>query len=367
MQSTLLKIISWLLPAAALLLLPLIGASLAGRDVHSLLAFPPRPVVGDPASFQWPIFLGMGLGVFLVVIPWLGRWVLTPKGTKLPKARFPAWAWVVLAWMAFWWVTAWTRIEVMEPLQRHTFLPLWLGLILFFNALCIRREGMAPMFQYPLRFLLLFPLSAVFWWFFEYLNRFVDNWSYVGVDSYPANEYFWMATLSFSTVLPAFISVQAWLLSFPRFREAYDALPPRPMFDGRGFHVLLLSVGLASLFGIGLWPQHLYPGLWLSPLLIMIGWQRLVHGRSLTHHAALGQWSPLISAALAALICGFFWELWNMWSLAKWEYHVPYVQRFHLFEMPILGYAGYLPFGWECLLVATWIFPLPKTLNTEHD
>jgi len=46
-----------------------------------------------------------------------------------------------------------------------------------------------------------------------------------------------------------------------------------------------------------------------------------------------------------------FWELWNWGSLAKWTYSVPYVQRFQLFEMPLLGYAGYLPFGLECALV----------------
>jgi hypothetical protein len=38
-------------------------------------------------------------------------------------------------------------------------------------------------------------------------------------------------------------------------------------------------------------------------------------------------------------------------------YHVPFVQRFHIFEMPLLGYAGYLPFGLECLAVAEWILP----------
>jgi hypothetical protein len=27
------------------------------------------------------------------------------------------------------------------------------------------------------------------------------------------------------------------------------------------------------------------------------------------------------------------------------------VQRFHVFEMPLLGYAGYLPFGVECALI----------------
>lgn len=56
--------------------------------------------------------------------------------------------------------------------------------------------------------------------------------------------------------------------------------------------------------------------------------------------------------ALAALICGVFWELWNFCSLAHWEYTVPFVQRFELFHMPLLGYAGYLPFGLECLAVA---------------
>jgi len=37
---------------------------------------------------------------------------------------------------------------------------------------------------------------------------------------------------------------------------------------------------------------------------------------------------------------------------------VPYVQRFRPFEMPLLGYAGYLPFGIACAilmdLVARW-------------
>jgi hypothetical protein len=56
--------------------------------------------------------------------------------------------------------------------------------------------------------------------------------------------------------------------------------------------------------------------------------------------------------ALAALVCGFFWEMWNWHSLAKWVYDVPYVTRFKIFEMPLLGYFGYLPFGWECGIVA---------------
>ncbi len=64
-----------------------------------------------------------------------------------------------------------------------------------------------------------------------------------------------------------------------------------------------------------------------------------------------GNWSVAVASVLAALFCGLFWEMWNYFSLAKWAYNIPYVHRFLIFEMPILGYAGYLPFGLECTVV----------------
>lgn len=66
---------------------------------------------------------------------------------------------------------------------------------------------------------------------------------------------------------------------------------------------------------------------------------------------AAGHWNSIISSAVAALFCGVFWEMWNYYSLAKWEYSIPFVHRFKIFEMPILGYAGYLPFGLECFVI----------------
>jgi hypothetical protein len=45
--------------------------------------------------------------------------------------------------------------------------------------------------------------------------------------------------------------------------------------------------------------------------------------------------------------------MWNFYSMPKWIYTVPGVDRWHVFEMPLLGYAGYLPFGLECLAVAS--------------
>ena len=51
------------------------------------------------------------------------------------------------------------------------------------------------------------------------------------------------------------------------------------------------------------------------------------------------------------LVCGFLWEMWNQWSYPKWVYHVPGVGFAKVFEMPILGYLGYLPFSLEVYLV----------------
>jgi len=37
----------------------------------------------------------------------------------------------------------------------------------------------------------------------------------------------------------------------------------------------------------------------------------------------------------------------NYLSYPKWVYHVPFVDFLHIFEMPLIGYLGYLPFSLE--------------------
>ena len=64
-----------------------------------------------------------------------------------------------------------------------------------------------------------------------------------------------------------------------------------------------------------------------------------------------GNWGGAVAASMAAFLCGVFWEMWNFYSLAKWQYSIPLVHRFLVFEMPLLGYAGYLPFGLECVAI----------------
>jgi hypothetical protein len=50
--------------------------------------------------------------------------------------------------------------------------------------------------------------------------------------------------------------------------------------------------------------------------------------------------------------------MWNSNSLNRWEYEIPYVHKFTIFEMPLLGYAGYIPFGLECVVVSDFVLRL---------
>jgi len=62
---------------------------------------------------------------------------------------------------------------------------------------------------------------------------------------------------------------------------------------------------------------------------------------------------------------GFFWEFWNYLSpFVKWKYNVPYVGFLKIFEMPILGYFGYLPFALE--IYAFYWFVRGLFYHKEH-
>lgn len=344
--------------------LPLLGVLLAGESIWRYLEFPPHTGYVQHEPFSRPVFIALGVLIVLVVGPILLRIAgtnlrpsspLTQHSTLNNQHRplsFPWWGWLGIGWTGFWWVLAWTRFSWMAPLQEHTFTPLWLGYTVIVNACTFARTGRCMMLHRPRYFLLLFPLSAAFWWTFEYLNRFVQNWYYVGVGELSPIEYFIQATIPFSTVLPAVLGTAELLTSSPAISAGLDRFKP-----AHGLHVkpvswVLLMSSCLGLLGIGLWPDYLFPLVWVGPLLLIVSLESLAGRQTVFSSLAQGDWRNVWVLAVAALTCGFFWELWNWKSLAHWEYAIPFVHRFQLFEMPLLGYAGYLPFGLECVTVA---------------
>jgi hypothetical protein len=119
---------------------------------------------------------------------------------------------------------------------------------------------------------------------------------------------------------------------------------------------VLFAAG-AGLAGIGIWPDRLFPLVWVAPLLLITAVQILAGEDTIFSVLREGDGTSLWLAAIAALACGLCWEMWNYKSLVHWKYAIPSVHAFTLFEMPLLGYAGYLPFGLECLAVTLLLFP----------
>jgi len=336
--------------AAAILVwgAPLAGLALAGRPLAPYLEFPPRTEAVAHAPFSWLAFALLSLPVLAAAALYAyGLARARPRAAPEPR-RFPWWGWLGLGLIALGWTVAWNESLAPPEWRRESFTPLWVGYVVVMNALAVRRSGRSPLTHRTAWLLALFPASAVFWWLLEYLNRYVGNWYYSGIADSGAWDYFLQGTLPFSTVLPAVVSTQAWLASFPRL----DAISLPALNGHAALPGAALAAGVMALAGIGLWPDELFAMLWLAPLPVLAGLQKLVVGESLFAPLARGDGRPVLLPALAALVCGFFWELWNWGSAAQWHYSVPYVQGLSIFEMPLLGYAGYLPFGVECALVA---------------
>ena len=259
--------------------------------------------------------------------------------------NFPVrfWFGLVLALLA--WALSWG----LDGLRTHwLFFPQWLGYCLVADGWTYRRQGTSLISRGVVAYLGLFLLSIPVWWLFEALNLITRNWSYLGREGFSDLQYFLFSSLSFSTVIPAVFGTAELLLTWGWMRRLQGPWEFR-----------LEKAGLASLHTTGwfmlllmiAFPKIFFPFMWLS-LFFIIDPVNALRGRpSLLQQAAGGRLANVAAFGLGALLCGFFWELWNVFAFPKWIYSIPYLEAFHIFEMPLAGYGGYIPFGWELFAV----------------
>ncbi|HYI13893.1 MAG TPA: hypothetical protein VEX37_00775 [Thermomicrobiales bacterium] len=268
---------------------------------------------------------------------------------------------VGLSLVALFWTISWLRLR---PVSDYYFFPLWLGYILTVDGLVARRTGTSPIQRSGWRVLVLFAVSVPLWWLFEAINVRVGNWQYQGPASYTAVEYALLASLSFSTVVPAVLTTTELVRSFRL--NPLRRLPPMVPTQRR-----LIGIHVAGWAMVGLtlaWPDLFFPLVWMSVVFILDPVATWLGGRSLAWHIDRNDWTPLFNIAAGTLICGWFWEMWNIYSLPKWAYSIPYAEQQHVFEMPILGYGGYIPFGYEVYLftvVVRQLLPWIKVPETR--
>jgi len=257
------------------------------------------------------------------------------------KQKFPTHGWIGLCLVIVFWILNWT----LPGTRTHWgFFPLWLGYCLAIDGLAFWRTGTSLLARSPRKYIGLFIVSAPVWWIFELLNLRTQNWIYLGAEIFSPLEYAFWTTLSFTTVIPAVFGSAEFFASFDFVKRLKPSLvigtdkKTTASFFAAGWIMLALML---------LCPKVFFPFLWLSLYFILEPINFWSGNRSLAAWTAKGDWRPAISLWLGVLLTAFFWEMWNYYSYPKWIYHVPWSNWFHIFEMPLLGYGGYLPFALE--------------------
>ncbi len=252
----------------------------------------------------------------------------------------PLHLWLGLALVAICWPLNWC----MQGMRTHLlFVPLWLGYCLSVDALVASCKGSSPLTRGGWAYGWLFVLSVPAWWLFETINLRTQNWQYLGREEVSTLAYVVLASLSFSTVMPAvFTSAELVGCALHVRRES----PPERRM-GQGALVAVLPLGCVMLGLVLLLPKYFFPLVWLSLFLIVDPINAWTGRNSLLLEVGRGNWRQVWALWGGVMLCALFWEMWNYWSYPKWIYQVPFVGRPRLFEMPVLGYLGYLPFAME--------------------
>ena len=227
----------------------------------------------------------------------------------------------------------------------------WTAYILFIDSLVYRLKGSSLIASGRAELLIIAVISIVCWWLFEFYNapRFWQPgpeiwWHYHNLEPNPFVRragYDW----AFATIFPALFET-AELINLVLFKSRR---PGRAITLRRPIMYLLIGAGAVSaLVPLLVISAYLVPLVWLAYILMLDPINYLRGWPSITGDLAKGNYRRLASLLLAGLICGVLWEFWNYWAISKWTYTVPYLGNIKLFEMPVLGFLGFLPFAIEC-------------------
>ena len=231
---------------------------------------------------------------------------------------------------------------------QYTFFPLWLGFILAIDGLVLRRTGTSLIVRSPKIMAAMFVVAMPYWWTFEAINNVTHNWVYIGSNENTNVLDYLESSLAFSVVIPAVFEVSELIGSFG-FVKRFARLPALVL--NRQQVILVAVLGLTSLAALLVWPTYLFPITWICLFFIFDPINHLTGRPSIISQVRNGDFRLVIAFALGALVCGFFWEMWNNEASVSWEYNVGIFDFARIFQMPLLGYGGYLPFGLETYAV----------------
>lgn len=231
----------------------------------------------------------------------------------------------------------------------------WTAYILIADAAVLALSGRSRLHDAPLVLGRIAALSIPLWLVFEAYNLRLRNWTYVGVPrEWPAAflGYAW----SFATIFPAIFETSDLI------QALLPPLPGRPWRVSRKSEIVLMILGAACLIVPVALPPHtgayLFGLVWIGFVLLLDPLNHWLGLPSLLGDFSEGFRRRAYGFFLAGWVCGWFWEFWNYWAAAKWHYTFPLMQHEKVFEMPAVGFLGFLPFALECFcmyVTAAWL------------
>ena len=260
-----------------------------------------------------------------------------------------------MKWPAWWfWLGASVIVAGMVLAEMHVELaaqnltPLcWTGFILLVDGLLARR-GASWLRSARGELLLMAAISVPSWLLYELYDRprFWRAggpelwWHYAGLPPWPWRGlgYAW----AFATITPA-VLLLAELIEPAIARRAGRGSGGRMP---RELGVLLMVIGAVLATFPLLWPSPYFAAdVWLAwPLLL----DPLNHWRgrpSVLGDLEAGRRSRPLALLVSGLACGVLWEAWNWLASSRWSYTIPFLGNVRLYEMPLLGFFGFAPFG----------------------
>ena len=301
----------------------------------------------------WPITFWLGLGIILACEVLLLVDVIRRDWAVAPDPMPPAWGLVG---------------HVARCIAVNMTVLCWVGYLLvldgFLTALGRWRGNpqISSLRSRPYRFIAAWLTSVPVWCFFDWVNfHFLDAWRYHGLPPH------WWQRYSGYFVAFAAISPGMFLAA-----QAYQQLGLRRLKTtgiriNRSIQVVVCLIGACFM---------LYPLLVRDPVGTLTLWISLMFLLDPINHwlgapSILGDWRAGRFGRTLALMaggatCGFLWEFWNYWAATKWTYNLPYLgslEPYRYFEMPWIGFFGFLPFAIECWVVLNTILAMTEILG----
>jgi len=224
----------------------------------------------------------------------------------------------------------------------------WWPLIFILDSINFRMRGSSPLSQSPWNFMFAAFISIPVWLVFELFNLRLENWSY---HSLPAElPLRWLGYgLAFASVIPALLELST-LFQTLLIEKKIPFVPLKTTVKTLNVSMLLgfFLLALCTVF-----PHLFFPFVWFGFIFILEPLSFRLGLDSLLVDAEEQNGNRILSWLLAGFAAGVLWEGLNYWAGSHWEYTIPYLNFCRIFQMPVFGYGGFLPFAIEVFVMYT--------------